>query len=489
MKIINSIFNYFQLQLIKKILIFIIPIQLLIISCSEVVENKEFDAFLFEPCMIVNKEQNNTIEGKYLTVLDINNKDTSITFEVPNDFYINNLNCKDWILGWGNKKPLYDAGVENFRSIKKIDLIQGKVYLGTIQRGNGFPTKGQRIIFWNTKPSGFYNYYKKPIVNPIIWPEFSGVSMSFSSIEYDSLMRKWVMIVNECDTSKIQIYAAISNDLINWEAANNGAPILTTADFKHCNWSGIDKTGKIPQTPFVSDILKYKNRWYLFLDGYSSDGKRHIGIAISKTSLLGPFDIEENPILSPDIKGSWNEEAVFYAKVKKYKDGFIMFYDGRNSNGNERIGMAFSKDMINWVNSKNNPVIDEHIGWRSSIGSTEPNNIEIRGDSIFLMIAGVKKFKMGPWHHYITKRMYLDKSGNVDDAQLGVYLSTDGGMNFIAHKNNPIFTNDYSNIYENEHMGGNFRSIKTDTADFIIYQAKSSFNGQKYNIMIRYKKK
>ena len=105
------------------------------------------------------------------------------------------------------------------------------------------------------------------------------------------------------------------------------------------------------------------------------------------------------------------------------------------------------------------------------------------------MISGVKKFKMGAWHHYITKRMYLDKSGNVNDTQSGFYLSTDGGESFSAHKNNPIFTNNYSNKYENEHMGGNLKLIKTDTADYLFYQTKSSYEGSKYNIMLRVKEK
>ena len=61
-----------------------------------------------------------------------------------------------------------------------------------------------------------------------------------------------------------------------------------------------------------------------------------------------------------------------------------MFYDGRNTKGHERIGMAFSKDLIKWTNSLSNPVLDQHFGWRSNEGCTEPNYIEVRGDSILL---------------------------------------------------------------------------------------------------------
>lgn len=461
---------------------------IILFSCTEKIRPKHFNYLISEPTMIVNSEQDNSIEGNYLRVNKINIQDSSFTFNIPNNFKINNANIKDWIVGWGQNKPLYDGGVENLRKIKKIDLKKGKIYFDKIQRGKGFPTSKQRIVFWNSAPSGFKNNQIKPIIDTRIWPQFSGESINFSSVVFDKSINKWVIIVNECDTSKIQIYAATSENLIEWKAANNGKPILTSKHFKNCKWAGKDKSGKINQTPFVSDILLHDNKWYLFMDGYDKSGKRSIGYAISEKSSLGKYKVSKKPILIPDKKGSWNEEAVFYAKVKKYKRGFILFYDGRNSEGSEKIGTAFSNDLVHWSNSSNNPIINQHVGWRSEIGCTEPNHIEIRNDSIFLMIAGVKKLKMGAWHHYVTKRMYLDVSGNVNDAQLGLYLSTDGGKTFIPHINNPIFSNDYTNKYENEHMGGNFKIISTDTSDFIIYQAKSSYKKLKYNILIRERK-
>src|SRR5690554_1017558 len=454
-------------------------------SCKEQVEVVDFDFFLNTLCMIVNYEHDNTIEGAYLKVQKFSKKDSTLIIDLPDEFYINNDNCNDWIIGWGNNKPLYDAGVENLRSVVKI--IKNKVYLGKILRGEGYPIKNQRIVFWNISPSGFQYENSKPIINSHMWKTFNGQSLSFGSVEYDSILAKWVMIVNESDTLRQQIYAAVSDDLTNWEAACGGNPIFTAKDFNECSWIGYDKNLGIEQVPLTTDIVRRDGKWFLFMDGYSVDGKRHIGLAVSKESLLGPYKVYDEPILSPGKSGSWNDEFVFFCKVEKYKEGYIMFYDGKNSNDYERIGMAFSKDLIHWSNFENNPVLDQHTGWRSATVCTEPSFVEIRNDTIFLMVEGVKKFKMGPWHHYVTKRMYMDKSGNVDDTQLGVYFSVDGGQTFIAHKNNPVFINNYSNLYENEHMGGNFRLIETDTAQFIFYQAKSSYEGNKYNIMCRIK--
>lgn len=464
----------------KAIQLSFISILFLLYSCTEQIEKQDFKSFLNEPCMIVNYEQDNTIEGEYIIVEEINAQDSSININIPEKFFLNNSNLSNWFIGWGNDQPLYDAGVENLRTIASIDISKNTLQLGNLLRGSGFPKKDQRIVFWNKNPSGFVNKNKQPIIDPSDWPEFAGKSISFSSIEFDSILKKWITIVNECDTSKVQIYATMSSDLHNWEPANDGKPILKAEDFKSCKWSNSTIT-----TPVVSDIVRLKNKWFLFLDGFSGDGKRNIGIAISENSILGPYKIIETPIISTGKDGAWDEEACFYAKVKKYKEGFILFYDGKNKEGLERIGMATSTDLISWTESDNNPIIDQHTGWRSAVGTTEPCHIEIKGDSILLMIAGAKEFKMGAWHHYITKRMYMDRSGNVNDTQLGIYLSTDGGKTFTAHKNNPVFTNDYSNLSENDHLGGNLKLIQTDSLDYLFYQGKSDFNGLKYNIMLR----
>ncbi len=430
--------------------------------------------------MIANFEQDNGIEGSYLTVKRINCNDSSLFIDIPAGFYIQNQNCKTWIIGWGNQKPYYDAGVENLRSISSIDIPNNKIYLGKLLRGNGFPKMNQQVVFWNTQPSGFKPDDSLPVIDPSLWQGFSGNSVSFGSIAYDSVLCSWVMLFNECDTNKIQIYAALSKNLKNWQPANNGKAVLSSTDFKNCTWAGKTKDGKGNQSPFVSDIIRHKNRWYIFLDGYAANGKRNIGYAISAQTLLGPYTISSKAIVKPGITGSWNDAAVSYAKITHFKNRFLMYYDGCNSLGEEAVGLALSNDLETWNQWKQNPVIVDHLGWRSSVKCSEPNMVESKGDSIFLIVSGVKAFlqpKLSP--------CCMNKPGNIDDTQLGLYVSTDGGFRFSAHKNNPIFTNNYAQLSENEHMGACFKIIRTDTFNFIFYQAKSSYGGLKYNIMMR----
>lgn len=447
-------------------------------SCDLIEESEEFDFFLSEPCMLLNYEQDNRFEGTYITVKKIDWKDSSIVVDLPSNFFVSKDNCKKWNVGWGKGVPYYDAGVENIRAIRGVTSDKAKIHLGKLLRGSGYPKKGQRIVFWNSSPMNFENKIKKALVNPLLWKGFSGSSVHFGTVEYDSVSNRWILFFNECDVSKVQIYAAQSEDLIDWKPLFNGGELFNYKDFSHCWWAEGDRSLKVKQTPFISDAIQYNGKWYLFLDGYSSDGQRHIGVAYSNR-IIGPYTIVEDPILSPGKSGAWNDKSVFYPKVERYKEGFVMFYDGRDSEGNECVGRATSKDLVHWKNSKKNPVIEQHFGWRSFIGSAEPNYVKIQNDSIFLMIAGVKNFK----------GRGEGASGNVGDAQLGVFLSVDGGNSFVPHRNNPIFVNDYSNKYENEHMGGNFCFIDTDTAEHIVYQAKSSYLGSRYNVLLRSRKK
>jgi len=465
-----------------KRLVTIAIICILLCSCNEKKqETPDFPFFLHEKCMIVNTEQDNSIEGTYLKVIS-GGKTEKILANLPENFYLNEQNFKNWVIGWGSNMPLFDAGVENLRQIDTI-YPDNNIKLGRLMRGSGYPDNNQRIVFWNQQPTGFVKQSAGPVIDTRLFQGFHGKSVEFGALVYVYAINRWVMFINECDNDSIMTYVAISENLINWKPEGSGKPLFVPSDFKKIPWA----SGKPAQTPVARDIRFFNNKWYLFLDGYDNFGKRHIGLAVSDSSILGPYKIKEQALVSPGKKGSWNDQSCFYAKVCRFSDKFIMFYDGRNSKGEENIGMAFSYDLEVWTQNGANPVISEHQGWNSSPGVSEPAYLEVRGDSIFLLVAGAKKFKMGAWHHYISRRMYLDKSGNVNDAQLGVYLSTDGGKSFMPHPNNPVFTNNYADDNENGHLGACFSFIKTDSACYILYLAKKENAG--YNIFLRTLKK
>ncbi len=451
---------------------------LLLTGCSSLPEEKTFDFFLNESCMITNMEQNNLIEGTQLRITAVDSVNATVYLDLPTDFVVTSENYSNWILGWGTGKPYYDAGIENIREIKAIDTKSGKIVLGLAKRGSGFPRIGQRVAFWNMNPSGYKKVTNAPVIHPNFWPEFNGQSIGFSSIVFDRYRQIWITLVNEIDSDKIQTYAAISTDLVHWRAANKGKPVLTGNDFEECSWV---TNG---QTPIISEIIEHEGTYYLYMDSEDEQGKRHIGLATAQ-DLLGEYTIYVEPILSPK-ESSWFDERIFCAKVAKRNKDFLLLFDGRSSDGYEQIGRATSKDLISWKIDAE-PVLDQHVGWRSATFTTEPNYIEVHGDTVFLMAAGAKKFQEGFWHNHITHRAFLDRSGNVNDAQLGAFISYDGGKSFHPHAHNPIFVNAYNSPFENEHMGGNFERIDKDSISYIFYQAKSSLGEMKYSIFLRTK--
>lgn len=450
-------------------------------------QDKNFDFVLKDKTIIKNQEQNNSTEGQYLKVLSIID---SCTFEInfPENFLINNSNKIDWYIGWGNQKAYYDAGVENLRLIKKIDIKNKTLQLGDLKRGSGYPDRNQFIVFWNKKPSGFSKLKSEPIISVSLWPDFNGASMHLGAIIFDSAINKWCMLVNEFNTDAIQIYAATSENLIDWQVYNNGNPILKQKDFNDISWSRKQNDNTLPQVPILTGAIHHNGKWHLFLYGYDNLGRRNIGTITSQKSILGPYKIMEKPMITP-TSNSWNETDTYYPQVEKENDEFILFYDGKNKAGIEQIGMAKSKDLTNWVIEQYPVQLPKNSGWRNNKKVCEPCNLRIKNDSIFLTLLGAKKFKDDYWSRNISKKAFKTIPGNVDDGQLGVFLSLDGGQSFIEHSNNPIFVNDYTDIYENEHMGANFEIIETDTASFIFYQAKSSHQGLKYNIHMRYRLK
>lgn len=463
-----------------------ISILCLLVGCTNPIEptqeSDSFDFFLNEKTMIFNVEQDNSIEGTYLEIIKFSPEKKEPVINIPKDFYITNENCENWVIGWGNQKPYYDAGVENIREVLQIN--DGQLLLGDVKRGSGIPKKGQKVCFWNKNASGYQKKFSKEIISPSMFKGFTGNSIGFSSVVYDEKHQIWLTTINEVDTDSIQTYLASSTDLIHWKSENDSLPILTSVDFQNTWCNGTNKDGTIKQSALVYDIIYNNGEWKLFIDGYGPKGLRHIGMATTKDLLNEPLKVIQHPILSPSH--GWMNEGVYYPKVEKYLDGYIMFFATESSTGVGVVGRAFSKDLINWK-AHPKPVINDHVGWRTKVGTSSPNHIQVTDSMIYLIVAGTKQFTYGKENNKLTSEFGMGLSGNVGDAQLGVYKSEDGGISFIPHKNNPIFNNNYADSLENEHMGGNFERIDKDGKSYILYQAKTTAMGHRYAIYIREK--
>lgn len=433
--------------------------------------------------MIYNQEQDNQIEGTYLRVLKISDSNHWVIVNLPDHFYIKDGNTNQWVVGYGMGKPYYDAGVENIKEIQRISA--DTLFLGTQVRGNKELKVGQKICFWNKSASGFHKKYLDELIPTQMFKGYHGNSIGFSSIVYDSVNSIWVTLLNEVDNDTICTYGAKSTDLLTWSPANDSLALLTPDDFKGIWWAGSSRDGKSPQTPVIYDVLFKNDTWFLFCDGYDSLGQRHIGLITTKNILEGPYEIQPEPIIKSGFS-EWSKSGVFYAKVEEYKSGYLMFFVGEAANKTEVIGRAFSLDLFHW-DVTNKPVISDHIGWRSFLTTASPNFIKIQDSTVYLLTSGTKAFMYGKKNNRVLSEYGLGVSGNVGDAQLGVFKSEDGGYTFEAFENNPVFTNNYADTAENQHMGGNFEYLQFEGKAYIIYQAKTTSKGHRYAIYIREK--
>jgi len=472
----------------NKININLVYLLLILFSCSEKKEDSVYSNFYFEEkAMIINTEQDNSIEGTYLKIESIQKNIFKINS--PNHFYITETKLKKWVIGWGSNQDYYDNGSENIRKIISINPEAHTVLLGELLRGKGFPKKNQTVVFWNRSASDFTKTKRTSLIDLTLWKEFAGTSNSFGGIGFDLQQKHWVMLFQECDTSKKQIYAAESSNLTDWKAANQGNPIMRYKDFKNIKWAAQNYRNK--QTPIISDLQFINNRWTILLNGIDKNGKRNVGIAHSKKSILGPYTIHEKAILQSKPSSDWNSKGNFSAKIayNSIQQKYILAFTGLNKEFTENVGIAFSKDLIHWNMSPQNPVISNHSGWRSKPTSSEVDYLNWKKNNIELILSGTKQLNQGFYVHYISKEANKAMSGNVDDAQLGLYVSKNNGNTFYAHKNNPLIINDYTDFSENQHMGGNLKFIDTDSLTYFFYQAKTNQKELKYSIYLRTKNK
>lgn len=447
-----------------------------ITACETPIERDRFSFILDEPTIVWNIEQDNSMEGEYLTVDSL--VGDHVYMKLPQDFYISNTNNENWIFGFGSNSRYHDNGSENLYEITRIE--NNLIVLGNRIKGKDSLEINETICFWRKGPKDFAKCNALPLINVKLWPDFVGESVHMGFIVFDSISMQYIMYFNEVDQDSVSIYAAGSKNLLEWYPINEGKPFYTSADFHETTWSGWDSEGEKQNSPFISDALFHDGSWHLFLSGFNKEGERSIGIIQTK-SLLQKGKIQKEASIGPSE--FYDAKGAYYPKVTSDKGIFYMAYDGVSRADVEKVCMARSGDLIHWQKMENNPVISDHKGWRSSFSSSEPNFLSVKGDSILIMVSGTKAFKDNLWERRITGRSWMDVPGNVADAQLGVYISTDGGITFKAHKDNPIMINDYSDDLENEHMGGNIEFIRRDSFTYIIYQAKSLH----YNLHLRKK--
>lgn len=193
---------------------------------------------------------------------------------------------------------------------------------------------------------------------------------------------KWYMTYIVFDGRGYETWLAKSNDLLHWE---NQGKLMSYGD--STEWDGNQRAGYIclQDTKWGGsyEVEKYKGKYWMSYIGGKVTGYEAGELAIGIANTTGdPTRAHEwnrlpKPVLTskdPD-KRWWEKTKLFKSTVirdKKESLGypFVMYYNavGDTAENNvktrwyERIGMAVSKDMVNWQRYEPQPVMHHPAG-------------------------------------------------------------------------------------------------------------------------------
>jgi predicted GH43/DUF377 family glycosyl hydrolase len=104
---------------------------------------------------------------------------------------------------------------------------------------------------------------------------------------------------------------------------------------------------------------------------------------------------EHNPILIPGEHGSWDESTLIGPQVYWFDSLYYMFYSGMNQSGKMSVGLAFSKNGIDFRKNEGNPILfPDGEGYDAWLAAGE---ILLQHDGVWTMYFGAGELiRYGP---------------------------------------------------------------------------------------------
>ena len=190
---------------------------------------------------------------------------------------------------------------------------------------------------------------------------------------------KWYMTYLVFDGRGYETWLAESDDLIHWEHMGR---IMSFSD--STDWDRDQKAGYIALQDFEWGssyaLQTYDDKYWMSYFGGNKQGYEagilSVGIAFTERdpTMVHEWQRLDKPVLRPtDENVRWWENSTMYKSTviwdKKKRTGypFVMYFNARGDSirphrGAERIGMAVSKDMVNWERFLTDPVLNHHKG-------------------------------------------------------------------------------------------------------------------------------
>lgn len=137
----------------------------------------------------------------------------------------------------------------------------------------------------------------------------------------------------------VQIGYLTSVDGIKWTEATED-PVLRTADVPYA------EIAALATSALVQDDGTWVLYFYTWNKGATPEGV--IGRATAKNP-LGPWTVDEKPVLTGGGAGSWDHDTISSASVVRTATEYVMYYSGSIRGGKSAVGMATSTDGIVWT--------------------------------------------------------------------------------------------------------------------------------------------
>lgn len=146
----------------------------------------------------------------------------------------------------------------------------------------------------------------------------------------------------------VQIGYLTSPDGINWTEVSEDPIILAT------DWT-FDVTAVLACSALVED----DGTWVVYFYTWPRANSDVTGSIVRATAAdpLGPWTLDETPVLTVGSPGEWDSGMVTSASVVKTDEGYLMYYAGLSDDFDfskpSYIGLATSEDGVTWTKQDN----------------------------------------------------------------------------------------------------------------------------------------
>ena len=217
-----------------------------------------------------------------------------------------------------------------------------------------------------------YEEVKTPYKYGIVIPQQNGQLVDSPSVfRYDN---RWYMMYITHDGSGYTTELAVSDNLLQWEPLGTIMKRYPEKD----TWDNNQLAGYIALQDTTwggsYELETYNDKYWLSYIGGRKTGYETAPLSIGVASTLDPTSTTEwqhdyEPVLTTvqqDVRW-WENNSLYKSNIihdesEKLGWPYIMYYNAVFEGGYEQIGMAVSKDMVNWTRFGGNDPVLTHGG-------------------------------------------------------------------------------------------------------------------------------